>query len=42
MFDKRLGWRLFGIEEEATQSVAPSTEPRESRQMTEGERGPRP
>jgi DNA-binding Lrp family transcriptional regulator len=42
MFDKRLGWRLFGIEEEATQSVAPSTEPRESRQMTEGERGSRP
>jgi DNA-binding Lrp family transcriptional regulator len=42
MFDKRLGWRLFGIEEEAKQSVAPSTEPRESRQMTEGERGSRP
>jgi hypothetical protein len=42
MFDKRLGWRLFGISEEATQSLAPSTEPRESRPMTEGERGSRP
>jgi len=42
MFDKRLGWRLFGDGEEGAQSTAPSTEPRESRQLSEGDRGPRP
>jgi hypothetical protein len=38
MFDKRLGWRLFGADE-VVNSPAPDGEPRESRQMTEGERG---
>jgi len=38
MFDKRLGWRLFGADEGA-QTAAPTGEPRESRQLSEGERG---
>ncbi len=42
MFDKRLGWRLFGASEEGRQDVASETEPRESRQVAEGERGPAP
>ncbi|MDA4115519.1 MAG: hypothetical protein OK442_03055, partial [Thaumarchaeota archaeon] len=41
MFDKRLGWRLFGVDEVAKAS-APAGEPRESRQVTEGEREPTP
>ena len=41
MFDKRLGWRLFGADEEA-QATESTGEPRESRQVKEGERGPRP
>ena len=40
MFDKRLGWRLFGADEEA-RATASTGEPRESRQASEGERGPR-
>lgn len=41
MFDKRLGWRLFGTEEEA-QGAPPKGEPRESRQVSEEQRGPTP
>ena len=37
MFDKRLGWRLFGIDEEGTKD-APSQEA-ESRSLAEGEGG---
>jgi hypothetical protein len=40
MFDKRLGWRLFG--DEGAQPNASAGEPGESRQITEGERGPKP
>ena len=38
MFDKRLGWRLFGADEGA-QTAARTGEPRESRQLSEGEQG---
>jgi hypothetical protein len=41
MFDKRLGWRLFGADE-AGQTAAPTEEPRESRAISDGERGPSP
>jgi hypothetical protein len=40
MFDKRLGWRLFGTGEEGT-ARATDSEPRESRHIAE-EEGPRP
>ena len=36
MFDKRLGWRLFGADE-APQNLAPATAQRDSRQVAEGE-----
>ncbi len=42
MFDKRLGWRLFGISEEPAQTETPTDEPRESRPVAEGERGQGP
>jgi DNA-binding Lrp family transcriptional regulator len=42
MFDKRLGWRLFGTSEEAAQSAAATSEPGESRQVSKGERGSGP
>jgi DNA-binding Lrp family transcriptional regulator len=38
MFDKRLGWRLFGTDE-APQSAPRAAGPRESRQVTDAERG---
>ncbi|HEV2389691.1 MAG TPA: AsnC family protein [Nitrososphaerales archaeon] len=42
MFDKRLGWRLFGMDGDApAASTSGSSEPRESRQVSEGERGSR-
>jgi hypothetical protein len=40
MFDKRLGWRLFG--DEGPQSTAPEGEAGESRQISESERGAEP
>ncbi len=39
MFDKRLGWRLFGDSEQGAQDVAPTAERGESRQVGESERG---
>jgi len=42
MFDKRLGWRLFGVADGVGQDAAPTNEPRESRPLTEDERGSRP
>jgi len=41
MFDKRLGWRLFGADDSV--QVEPATrEPRESRQVSEGDAGQTP
>ena len=42
LFDKRLGWRLFGFDGEGAQASAPNSGQGESRQVTDGERGPRP
>jgi DNA-binding Lrp family transcriptional regulator len=42
MFDKRLGWRLFGEGDEGAQDAAAAGERGESRQVTEGERGSSP
>ncbi len=42
MFDKRLGWRLFGTSEEAALGTSATTERGESRQVAEEERGSRP
>jgi len=43
MFDKRLGWRLFGPSDEPQAGGVPDDgEPRESRQVADGERGQGP
>ncbi len=42
MFDKRLGWRLFGATEDEPKATAQTAEPRESRALAEGERSSGP